>query len=105
MGIPRPKDLSDLIRLEAHLRVTCSACGRSGVFPVRDVIAYFRSHNWNSAWTVAGERFRCDGTPESPGCGHRGAHLSLTPIEGPPVAPVPQPTLRDLKVQRRRERS
>lgn len=105
MGIPRPKDLSDLIRLEAHLRVTCTACGRSGVFPVRDVIAYFRNRGWNSAWQVAGRRFRCDGTEHAPGCGHRGAHLSLAPIERPPVLPPPQPTARDIKVKARRERT
>ena len=102
MGIPRPKDLSDLIRLKANLRISCPKCGRSGVFLTRDVIAYFRSKNWNSAWQAAGERFRCEGFGK--GCGHKGALLSLAPIEEPFKPPVPKPTERDRREEIRRRR-
>ena len=105
MGIARPKDLSDLIRLEAHLKVTCPDCGRSGIFPVKDIIAYFRSRNWNSAWSVAGRRFRCEGLGPDRGCGRRGATLSLSPIAPPAAASVPRPSVADIKKQIRRERN
>jgi hypothetical protein len=98
MGIPRPKRLSDLIRLEAHLKVTCPGCGRTGVFPVQDLLAYFRSRGWNAAWDAAGGRFRCEG------CGRRGAHLSLAPMERPAAVAVPVPTARALKERQRRAR-
>jgi hypothetical protein len=105
MGIPRPKHLTDLLRLGAHLRVTCTKCGHSGVFPVKDVIAYFRSRGWNLAWDSAGTRFRCEGTAQAPGCTNKGARLSLVQPDQRPNAPLPQPTARDRKIQLRRERS
>jgi hypothetical protein len=99
MGIARPKHLPDLLRLKAHLRVTCPRCDRTGLFPVQDVIAYFRSRGWNLAWDTAGSRFRCEA------CGRRGARLSIAQADEPPRAPLPEPTIRDHKIRLRRERS
>ena len=81
MGIARLKTLYDLRRLCAHLRVTCPACSRSGVFAAEATIEYFHRRNWNPAWSEAGRHFRCDA------CGHRGATLSIAPAGTPPAPP------------------
>jgi hypothetical protein len=104
MGIARPKDLSDLIKFEAHLRVTCSKCGRSGVFPVKDVLVYFRSKGWNTAWEVAGSHFVCRGMDPDDGCGERAARLGLEPIPQPMIVPKPEPTKVEIKREIRRRR-
>ena len=105
MGIARPKSLTDLPRLNANLRVTCPSCGRSGVYPAKDVIAYFIGKGWNLAWDDAGSRFRCDGGEHDRGCGTRGARLGIEPASHRPVPPPPEPTMRDRKIAARRERS
>ncbi|MFN3944770.1 MAG: hypothetical protein ACK4K7_07560 [Allosphingosinicella sp.] len=89
--------------MDANLKVTCRVCGRTGVFPTRDIVAYFRARSWNSAWTAAGERFRCDGIGAE-GCGARGAHLSLVPIARAPAMEPPRPTARDLRAEADRRR-
>jgi hypothetical protein len=104
MGIARPKSLFDLIKFEANLRVTCPDCGRSGVYPAKDVLAYFRAKGWNTAWEIAGIHFKCDGMAEGEGCGRRGAILSMAAIPRPPVFPKPEPTELDLRKEAERRR-
>ncbi|WP_156680083.1 hypothetical protein [Sphingomonas profundi] len=100
MGIARPKTLHDLVKLNAHLRITCQVrgCGRSAVYEAKGLVGYFLARGWNLAWEAAPSRFRCDA------CGQRQARLSLEPIKVPIVPPPPEPTERDHKAEIRRRR-
>jgi hypothetical protein len=101
---PRLKDLSDLIKHQAHLRVTCLRCGRVADFPVAGVIEYFSSVRFNTAWDVAGSYFRCEGGLKGSGCGHKGARLSMIPMNQTVKLPKPQPTKADIKREERLRR-
>lgn len=97
MGRFYPKRISDLLKVGAHLQVTCLGCGRSPVYDTRAVLAFFT--DWrrprNEDWTIAGSYFRCDQ------CGHRGAKLGWVPPPEP-RSPVPLIESRDQEKQRRR---
>ena len=100
MGRFNPRCISDLLRVGAHLRVTCRGCGRSGVYATRAVLQFFndRRHPRNQDWTIAGSYFRCTV------CHHRGADLGWVP---PPPTSSPAPLIesRDqAKMRMRRER-
>lgn len=96
MGRFYPKDMNDLVRVQAQLRVTCPGCGRSALFDPKQIVSYYFAHGWNTAWDVAGMHFRCDGNDNGPGCGTRGARLDWAPWPAArtPVAP-PRPTGRE----------
>lgn len=49
IGLARPRQLSDLVRLDADLKVRCAACGRVAIFDVRRVSPFFRTRGWNMA--------------------------------------------------------
>jgi hypothetical protein len=100
MGRFHPKRISDLLKVNAHLRVTCAGCRRMCVFDVRAVLQWFTSRRTprNEDWTIAGSYFRCEE------CGHRGAELGWVP---PPTDAGPAPLIesRDqVKQRQRRER-
>ena len=103
MGIARPKDLDDLRKLEADLKVTCVRCGRAAIFPILPILNHFRSRGWNTAWDTIGRHFACRGKEGDRGCGSREVRLSLAP---PDRIPPPKPivTNRAIKERIRRER-
>jgi hypothetical protein len=84
----RPKDLSDLLRYEANLQVNCRACGRSGTFHTPDVIAYFRSKGWNTAWGMVACRFRCEGLRRQGCLGEDGADREAAGAAAAPADPI-----------------
>lgn len=95
MGGQNQRELVHLFRAGADLRVTCPECGRTAVFPIKETISYFHSRNWSTAMQLVGKRFRCAGSPMSPGCGKVGMdvaeHFSLKP---------PVPCHRDVRDRR-----
>jgi hypothetical protein len=103
MGIARPKDLADLARLDANLKVTCRDCGRSAVYELLPILNHFRGRGWNTAWSTIGRRFRCAGTAESPGCGSRDMAVGMVPLDRPPP-PEPKLTETQLRQRARRKR-
>lgn len=97
----RPKQLSDLHRYGAHLLVRCPGCGRTAIYPVKDVESYFRARRWNTAWEMVGMRFRCGNPLSGEGCGRKGAEVGMSPVHQPveprpprPIAPTPPPETR-----------
>ncbi|HEX8215649.1 MAG TPA: hypothetical protein VF582_09310 [Allosphingosinicella sp.] len=103
MGIPRPKDLSDLRKLDADLKVTCRRCGRSAVFPLLPLLNHFRQRGWNTAWHSLSHRFACRGVVGRPGCGAKEIALGLEPRDNP-EPPKPRLTAREIKELVRRSR-
>jgi hypothetical protein len=89
MGRFYPKNLTDLIRVEAQLRVTCPSCGRTALFDPKQIISYYRAHGWNTAWEIAGMHFHCSGNDRGLGCGGRGARLSWEPWPMARTRPAP----------------
>lgn len=99
MGLTRIKTLADLRRLDAHLRVTCRSCGHYGVYPLEQMVSYFLGKGWNSAWSEAPRRFRCDR------CGERNAQLDPEPkpLNHVPATPAAL-TEREWRAEVRRRR-
>lgn len=103
MGIPRPKNLESLRKMEADLLVRCRGCGREAAFGLLAILNHFRMMGWNTAWEAVGRRFRCVGNDQERGCGGRDIALSWVPREKPPP-PEPLPNPRAIKEAIRRAR-
>lgn len=101
---PRLKDLTDLIKHKANLRVMCPKCGRVADFPVQGIVEYFRSVRFITAWDAAGSYFRCVGGFNGGGCGHKGARLSMIPMNQTVKLPKPEPSKADLRREERLRR-
>ncbi len=92
MGVVKLRDMADLIRWRAELRVVCNTCGREARFDPAAMLKWFRSHGWSTSLDVAAHRFRCDGPEAGVGCGSKDVRLSaFTPdLELPEVRPKPK---------------
>ena len=53
------RDLDDLSRKGADLRITCRDCGHSRSAAIWDVQRIFRNRMWSTDWTQVARRFRC----------------------------------------------
>lgn len=97
MAKRRADTLDDLHGISARLRVTCRVCGRTGVYPIADVITYFRARGWSRLLAHATVRFPCEGAVgRDDGCGARDVELRAdreqwTPPPPPKPAPLPHP--------------
>lgn len=88
------RQLSDLTRIGANLRLTCLACGHTGVMHAGEVTSYFVAKRWNLAWETAAARFSCYE------CKGRDIRLEVALI---PQAPAPmQPITIDREEKRKR---
>ncbi len=99
----RPKDLADLGRWDADLKITCRSCGRWAVFELLPILNHFKGRGWNTSWGCVAARFICKGTPQEPGCGSKRLRAGLAPR---PQPPRPEPILTELQMRQktRRER-
>ncbi|WP_239436189.1 hypothetical protein [Sphingomonas sp. ACRSK] len=80
------KDLSDMLRHDAHVRVRCGhyRCRNETIMRVAPLVALFRKKRWNTDLTIAGYRLRCSR------CGRRGAHLEMAPASAAPHLDPPR---------------
>ena len=78
MGRRIPKSLDDFVRWGYHLLAECPKCGRKAIYDTRQIVSFFRSRGHNTALGAAEHWFVCTGRPpHEPGCGHRGAELTM----------------------------
>jgi hypothetical protein len=94
-----PRRISDLLRIGAHLEVTCRGCGRRGIYDTRAVMQWFTTSRprRNDDWTIAGSYFRCEA------CRHRGAELGWVPSPRE-ARPAPLESANQRRQRLRRER-
>lgn len=83
MGGFKFRTLHDLGKMDAHVGVTCSACGRYVVLQRQGVLEWFLAKGHNPAIDAAGSYFRCTS------CGNKGARLS--PVAINERAPLEKP--------------
>lgn len=63
----RLRNLSDIVRLKANLRVECRSCDHVGLLDAVKVSRWFHCHGWNDAIEVACLRCRKDFHSTGPG--------------------------------------
>ena len=97
----RPKDLADLCKFDADLKVRCRRCGRWAVFDILPVLNHFRGRGWNTTWGCVAWHFICKGTNEDRGCGSKDLSVSMVPRPKP--AP-PEAKLTELQMRQRAKR-
>jgi len=71
--VGNPKNLSDLRRIEAALRVTCARCGRTGLYDRETLLADRMTHQLPTDWESMKTGFQCE-------CGARDSHLLPVPF-------------------------
>jgi hypothetical protein len=81
-----PKDLSDLRRVEATLRVTCRRCGHAREFDIGELGRELSRRRKSSAWDALPHHFRC-------GCGARRPRLLPIPFGARRSDELGQPTM------------
>lgn len=61
-----PKNLSDLYRIEAQVKITCSSCKATEVWELDALIAEVRSNGGNTEWRTARYAVKCPHRCASP---------------------------------------
>lgn len=54
-----PKELSDLARIEAQVRVTCRSCKATEIWDLDELIAEVRANGGNTSWRTAPFAIKC----------------------------------------------
>lgn len=77
------RDLAELARHGGSVHAQCRTCGRTAIFSVFELLAFFRQRHWPIAWPRFAERLRCEG------CDARGPRVSWRTDPPPPEDPMP----------------
>lgn len=64
--VGQPKNLSDLHRIEAQVRVTCRSCRATEVWELGAIIDEVRRQGGNTDWRAARQSLKCPGRCPSP---------------------------------------
>ena len=82
--VGQPKNLADLRKIDADLRVVCRACGRRRVFDRELLHSDLLRRGKSTDWTLMPRHFRCSGR----GCRSRDVRLEILPFARREVPPV-----------------